>query len=301
LLGDLVQGKDNVDLEPLFSALRSTLETPGLDKHVVAISLSLPDEAYFVENAGEGRANVNAIVSACKHARTEMAKALGPVLHKVYQANKLAPSGETFSEGSARRALKNACLLAMQHDPNNFAKARLLAMEQFDAADNMTDRLYACTAVRDYDCVERKTMLEKFSQLHKSDNVTMNKWLSLQSRSALSNTLETVQSIMGQDVFAITNPSNCYALLCGFAHNMESFHDPEGRGYAFICDQIIKLDQINPQVGSRLAKTLTNWRAYSAPVSSALERELSRVAREAKSTNVLEVVNKSLKQPTSML
>jgi aminopeptidase N len=69
--------------------------------------------------------------------------------------------------------------------------------------------------------------------------------------------------------------------------------------YAFFCDRILELDSTNPQVASRLAKSLTNFRAFAEPAAGAIEAQLRRIAAKPNlSTDVAEVVQKSLATPT---
>ena len=58
---------------------------------------------------------------------------------------------------------------------------------------------------------------------------------------------------------------------------------------------MIELDGINPQMASALAKPLTRWRRYAGERPALMRGVLERIlAREQLSTDVFEVVSKSL-------
>lgn len=54
----------------------------------------------------------------------------------------------------------------------------------------------------------------------------------------------------------MTNPNNVYALLLAFfMNNPAEFHRPDGEGYKFWVECVLKLDALNPQVASRVARS----------------------------------------------
>ena len=76
---------------------------------------------------------------------------------------------------------------------------------------------------------------------------------------------------------------------------MLHFHAADGSGYAFLADQVLALDAINPQVASRIV-SLFNRRQKLEPQRQALmTRELQRIlAKEGLSKDVYEIVSKNL-------
>jgi aminopeptidase N len=66
-------------------------------------------------------------------------------------------------------------------------------------------------------------------------------------------------------------------------------------GYRFLADEILRLNQQNPQIASRLLLPLTKWKKYSPERQDLMKCELERILAEAKlSPDVYEVVSKSL-------
>ena len=97
--------------------------------------------------------------------------------------------------------------------------------------------------------------------------------------------------------FQWTNPNKVYATVCGFARaSFVGFHAPDGAGYAFVADAVLKLDAMNPQVAARVADAFTTWRKYDAARQALMRAQLERIAAHTGlSPNVKEIASKSLK------
>ena len=65
-------------------------------------------------------------------------------------------------------------------------------------------------------------------------------------------------------------------------------------GYRFLADQVITLNALNPQIASRLLAPLTRWRSTTAR-QALMKGELERILASGElSSDVYEVVSKSL-------
>jgi aminopeptidase N len=86
------------------------------------------------------------------------------------------------------------------------------------------------------------------------------------------------------------------ALVGTFAQtNQLRFHDAGGAGYAFLADEVIALDPINPTTAARLVQPLGSWRRHDPARQALMRRELERVlATPELSKNTYEMVSKSL-------
>jgi len=283
------------DLGYLVSSLRNILENKDLDKMVGALSLELPQEQAVADACAEGEANVDNIIEACNRMFARIASDLGPLLRETYDANVTPVDGETDGEASARRALKNACLLALARSPDTEI-VRELALKQYNASDNMTDRFSAMWAIRNVDCEERKEILGKFFEMYKDDRLVLNKWLLAVSQSNVPSCVDEIKAAMKlENAFDETNPNNCYSVFLGLARNFSVLHAKGGETYAFLADEIARIDKINPSVASRMVKKLTGWRKFSEPWSSSIKGQLERLVKEEElSVDVVEVVTKSL-------
>jgi aminopeptidase N len=65
--------------------------------------------------------------------------------------------------------------------------------------------------------------------------------------------------------------------------------------YAFWAQQVIALDEINPQVAARLARGLDRWRQFAPRYQKSMKAALEKVAAVNRlSPDVREVVSKAL-------
>ena len=77
--------------------------------------------------------------------------------------------------------------------------------------------------------------------------------------------------------------------------NMVNFHAADGGGYAFLADQVIKLNAINPQMAARILAPLTRWEKFDSGRQLKMKDELQRILHvEGISPDVYEIVTKSL-------
>ena len=77
--------------------------------------------------------------------------------------------------------------------------------------------------------------------------------------------------------------------------NPGGFHAAEGVTYAFWAQQVIALDEINPQVAARLSRGLDRWRQFAPRYQKSMKAALEKVAAVNRlSPDVREVVSKAL-------
>ncbi|MGK9064204.1 aminopeptidase N [Stutzerimonas chloritidismutans] len=280
----------------LVAALRSQLEDESLDQAMVAEMLSLPSEAYLTEISEV--ADVDAIHAARDFAREGIATALFDLFWKRYQANREVSRQTPYvAEAShfARRALQNIALsyLMLSGKPDVVAAC----VEQFDQADNMTERLTALAVLVNSDFqAERDKALEAFAEHFKDNPLVMDQWFSVQAGNTQPGGLERVQHLMQHPAFTLKNPNKVRALIGAFANqNLVNFHRADGAGYRFLADQVIVLNTLNPQIASRLLAPLTRWRKYDTARQALMRGELERILASGElSSDVYEVVSKSL-------
>ena len=76
------------------------------------------------------------------------------------------------------------------------------------------------------------------------------------------------------------------------------FHDASGAGYAFLAEEVIALDRVNPTTAARLVQPLGAWRRHDPARQALMRRQLERVlATPDLSKNTYEMVSKSLAGP----
>lgn len=198
----------------LLHAFRTLLEDESLDQAMVAEMLSLPSEAYLSEISEV--ADVDAIHAAREFTRRSISDALFPQLLARYQANR-ALSRETpyvaSAEHFARRTLQNIALSYLMLS----GKVEILdaCLEQFEACDNMTERLTALSVLVNSGFeAEKAKALAGFAEHFKDNPLVMDQWFSVQAGSTLPGGLERVQALMGHKAFTLKNPNKVRADRC---------------------------------------------------------------------------------------
>jgi len=274
----------------LFEAFAHVLHDDRLDAALKAEALTLPSEADIAE------ACTPFDPAAIHAARQQLRFRIAVHLRSDFEAGYARLSIATGSDDAAmqQRKLKNVCLayLATLNDHDAIS----LAYRQFETATNMTDQYAALAALADCDCPESEQALAAFEQQWRRETNVMDKWFAVQAGSSLPGALERVRALMAHEAFDIRNPNKVRAVIGTFAmRNPVAFHAEDGSGYAFIADQVLALDAINPQIASRMVRALMNWKRLE-PGRSALNRAaLQRIAdHEGLSGDVFEIVSKSL-------
>ena len=108
-------------------------------------------------------------------------------------------------------------------------------------------------------------------------------------------TLAEVKRLTAHPAFDIRNPNKVYALIRSFCANQVRFHAADGAGYAFVADQILTLDALNPQIAARIARAFDRWRKFDPQRQQHARAQLERIRDTAGlSKDTLEVVTKAL-------
>ena len=296
LIGQHQRGEPLVLDQRLVEAYRTLLADDSLDQAMVAEMLSLPGEAYLTEISEV--ADVEAIHAAREFARKQLSDALFDLLWQRYQRNREVSRTSAYvaeAEHFARRSLQNIALSYLMLS----GKAEVLAacLEQFENADNMTERLTALAVLVNspFDA-EKAVALASFADFFKDNPLVMDQWFSVQAACALPGALQRVEQLMQHPAFTLKNPNKVRSLIGAFAgQNLLGFHQADGSGYRFLADQVITLNALNPQIASRLLAPLTRWAKYGSARQAQMKAQLQRILASGElSSDVYEVVSKSL-------
>jgi len=286
------QGGRALELPRAFAdAAARVIADSSKDPAFAAEMLALPSESYLAEQMPV--VDPDAIHAVRDELRRRLAAALREELFAVYRAHTGAGPYSPDAVSAGKRALKNCALgLLMELDD---AGLRALCMKQFEAADNMTDAFAALFMLANCDCPERGRALDAFYGKWKDEPLVVDKWLAVQSTTRLPSALADVKRLMAHPAFNVRNPNKVYALIGGFRGNQVRFHAADGSGYAFLADQVIALDAINPQVAARMARGFDRWKKLDAGRQAHARAALERL-RDAKgvSKGVLEIATRAL-------
>jgi aminopeptidase N len=202
-----------------------------------------------------------------------------------------------------RRRLRNVLLEYLcsikETDEEQIAAAEL-AMNHFQKAKGMTDKVAGLAALSSMDgkgAPARDEAMQQFYDDAKGDSLVLNKWFSIQAMANLPDVLDRVKALKASHPdFTLRNPNRCRSLIGAYATNSAAFHDEAGESYKFMGEVLAELDQLNPQISSRLAGNLINWRRYDAKRGQMMKAELEKLAATKLSDDLYEIVTRGLKE-----
>jgi aminopeptidase N len=293
LTEDSLHGRPLALNSQLIDAYGALLADESLDPAMVALMLQLPSEALLHEEAETIHAA--AIHDARSFVRTALAGSLADQFMMIYQRHNTQPSYAPDAQQIGRRSLKNAALNYLMLAGDAGIE---LAWQQFKAADNMTDKAAALSAL--VNCPRAVSYSEQalsdFEVEYRDEALVMNLWLQIQAINSQPGGLERVRGLMNHSAFTMSNPNKLRSLIGAFCSaNLVNFHSPDGSGYEFLQQQVVALNNQNPQVAARLVTPLTRWKQFAEPNAGLMRRALQTIADEPGLVkDVLEIATKSL-------
>ncbi len=283
---------EDVALSAAFSeAFEGVLKDEKIDQSLKALTLTLPDLTYVGEQFET--MNVDAICQVHKWLTKTLAQQFESLFLTQYKA--LVNDEKPYiyhSDDIAERKLKNICLYYLSKIDSHIS----LVESQYHNATNMTDVLAALSALSHTDSQARTTCLEDFYSKWKEDTLVLDKWFAIQAGANHPQALEQVKALVEHQDFIITNPNRVRSVLGVFGRlNLLGFHQAAGQGYEFLANQILKLDQINPQVAARMVSPFTHWQKMDNQRQEKMKASLKQILSSDKlSKDVYEIVSKSL-------
>lgn len=292
LVADHQQGKPLALDSAFVNTIGKILENGESDLAFAAQILTLPSEHYLSEFMPV--IDPDAIYEARCFVRRSLAKALREGFAATYQNLTAAGPYRLSPEEIGRRKLRNTCLgYLMELDEPDM---RRQCLQQFNGADNMTDVIAALSSLADTEGPERQTALHSFYEKWREDPLVIDKWFTIQALSRRRDTLATVKELTRHSAFKLTNPNKVRALIGAFCQgNPVRFHAPNGEGYRFLGNYVLKLDPLNPQVAARLVSAFNLWRRCDQHRQALMKEQLERIAKTARiSRDVYEITSKNL-------
>ncbi|MBV7415153.1 aminopeptidase N [Aeromonas sp. sif2433] len=287
------QGLDVELSATLLAAFVAILDEAELDPALKAEILALPGEATLAELFEV--ADIDAIHRVRDAIHRALAQAFGARLAASYEGLRLQGYRVAHSD-MAKRALKGVVLgyLAALDSEGTDALVR----EQYAQADNMTDTLMALQVANGHLLPCRAELLADFEGKWAQDGLVLDNWLRLVGSKPASDVLVEVRQAMGHPTFSIRNPNRLRALVGSFAmNNQVQFHAIDGSGYRFLTDLLIELNEVNPQVASRLITPLIQFKRLDEVRKGLIRAELLRLFKlDGLARDLFEKVSKALQQ-----
>ncbi|SHN62932.1 aminopeptidase N [Erythrobacter sanguineus] len=291
--GELSAGERGAGEAAIIGAFAASLADGALDDAMRGELMLLPSETYLFEvmATGERKADPGAIHTA----REGLKAAIGTALADALQALHTRAAAVALDDPAGRGARKIKTIALSLIAAANPARAATLAAQQYDAADNMTDRQGALMVLTGLDCREREERLASFYQRYKGNDLVIDKWFTLQALSLHPDVIAHVRKLAEHPDFTMKNPNRVRSLHMAFAGNPKGFHAADGEGYRMVADVILALDPINPQTAARFVPSLGRWRRIEPGRAALMKAELERIMAAGNlSRDTFEQVSRSL-------
>ena len=295
-IADFRSGTATAVDQAFVAAVRSTLQRAGEDRAFAALAVTLPSEEFVADQMEI--VDVEATHAARRQLRRGLAQALRSDWLSAYRDHEGDGPFSPDAVSAGRRSLRNAALAYLSLLNDDDPDAAGLAAAQYRDAGNMTDRMAALGILAELDHPDRPAALDDFLDRYRGDAVVIDKWLAVQARSSLPDTLDRVRGLLDHPVFSMTNPNRVRALIGSFVMgNPVRFHAADGAGYAFLADQVLALDALNPQTAARLLTPLGRWARFDGGRQAKMKAELERIlAKPDLSRDVYEIAVKTFGQ-----
>lgn len=247
--------------------------TSSIDPALKAEQLTLPTFDEVADSINE--VDASALIEAIDNIRKQLANGLVTTFKSIYQ-ELCQDEFEIDGTSVARRSLKNVCLSYIALVPEEST----LVNTQFNASDNMTDTLAALSCSADNNMQEFDEKMQVFESKWKDTVLVMDKWFMLAASVKSDDIFERLDALLAHPLFSLTNPNRARSVIGAFsAKNPKYFHCLSGKGYQFLSNQIIKLNEINPQVASRMITPLIQFKGFDKERQKLMKAELTKLSQ----------------------
>ncbi|GLX76769.1 aminopeptidase N [Thalassotalea insulae] len=268
----LVQDADFTLPQDLVVAFKQILTLPG-DAALKAEQLTLPSFDELVEQFEQ--IDPIKLLDALKQIRLFLAQGLASEFHQQFQRL----SGRAYQndgQSIGERALKNVCLAYLSH----LSDYQSLTVNQYQNADNMTDTLAALHYQALTASARFSEQIKDFEQKWYQTPLVMDKCFMLQALFADESIFNKLAVLEQHPLFILKNPNRARSLIGAFSHNNPRyFHCLSGRGYRFLAKHVAALNDINPQVASRLITPLIQFKKFDSKRQAMMKTELVNLSQ----------------------
>ncbi|TPE60991.1 aminopeptidase N [Sandaracinobacter neustonicus] len=268
--------------------LADARRAPGL----TALRLSLPDEPALSE--GLDRIPLDSHMAARNAIRRAIGRALADPIHSLYeQLSAIDPldlSAPAMSGRNLRSVLLDFRLAAGDE------KGVSACLAQIEEGPSFTEAFEALCLLGHCDRPERQAAFEAFHHRYRDQPLVVDKWFKAYALSRATGVIDEIIALEGHSAFDISNTSRAVAYYGSlFRQNRVAFHDASGKGYRFLADRLLMMDQMGRGHPAFFMAQIDQWRRHDEPRQTLMREQLQRIAGTSGISRSLdEVVNRSL-------
>jgi aminopeptidase N len=283
---------DGAPDESYSEALLQVLANEGLEPGFRAICCALPSQDEIAQALVELGHTPDPVVIYHAHEKLShhLATSGRNLLRRIYQTHAVKGPYTSDAISCGHRALANLALRYI-----SLVDGAVLAAEQFDIADNMTLQMPALANLMRSGNGEHA--VQKFYTQWRHERLVIDKWFSLQvSNCNPSQAVSIAKSLLVHHDFSLKNPNRFRSLIGALAMTPAAFHQPDGSAYDLVADQLIALDDLNPQLCARMTTVFETWQRYNPSRQAMMRAALLRIEAKPKlSRDTREMVSRLLK------
>jgi len=278
-------------LEQFTTALKITLNDPDLDDAFKALALTLPTRMEIQQSIKP--TDPMAVSGASHWLARAMGDHLADDLLEAYHNRNTISDFNPSPDAAGRRSLKNQALALLAISKHT--QTAPLAIEQINSANNMTDELSALSALIRLGGKRLDQMIDNFYRKWEDNPLVIDKWFMLQASRPHIEGITALQTLTEHPAYDLNNPNRVRSLLGSFSmNNPDVFHKFDGSGYSFFSNQVLTIDNYNPQIAARLLGAYNIWPKLDGQRQNLITKQLTRIIRAKPSKNTREIAEKTL-------
>jgi aminopeptidase N len=279
--------------QKLLDIYQKILNNSSFDPDYRVLIFSLPSENYLSQQLNQ--------YDPVKLARDRLnylrllAQKFEKDWYRTYKTYNLKEKYVNDVSSISRRSLKNLCLTMLLH--SNLSKWETLAFNQYKEADNMTDRFSALNALTQMSSPLAPECLVHFYNKYENYSSVIDTWFTIQALDYPTSQIKIVDKIKKlyeHHAFKKDNPNRFHSLITAFCFgNTLGYHQLDESGYELWVDQMIKIDSVNPNIASRLARASLNWKKFTPQYQEKMQIKINCVLEiSSLSINSREILTK---------
>ena len=277
-------------MQALFDGVKNIL-AQDLDDAYKAHALTMPS-LHDVYTHLKSNVNTDKVYNSYSAVKSAVAIAVESELSDIIKMEDLDAPFTPSTLEAGKRALINLAYTYSACNETNIKSVVDHMQNRYEKSSNMTTRMNALNILCKLGMGQNA--LSNFKSKYKNNPSVMNKYFATQM--AQHNcTLSTIQSILNDDCFTISNPNNARSLYGVLGMNPVALHTADGSMYDALAQGILTLDAINPQTSARLVQPLGSWKKFDTQRAEKMQHALRHIlSKKGLSKDVHEMASKAL-------
>jgi aminopeptidase N len=254
--------------------------------------LSIPDEPALSEGLDQVRLDEH--IAARQAVKRAIAFAMKETLVAAYHQLGATDPHDLAPETMSRRSLRSVLLDILLADGD--AETAQLCLAQVRGGPSITEEFDALCLISHCDHKQRRTAFDEFYGKYADQPLVIDKWFKAYALSRAPGVIDEIIDLEGHPAFDIQNSARAAAYYGSlFRQNRVTFHDLSGKGYRFLSDRLLMMDEMGRGRPAYFMPQIDQWRRFDDRRKQMMHDELVRiVATPGISASLREVVSRTL-------